>query len=1545
MRKITISAIIIILVVVTTFSDTIIPGGSVSGTWSLSGSPYIIQGNCVINSTSTLIIEPGVTVLMEPSCRFRCDGRLLAVGTEDDSIVFTATDTFLGCEGVDFKDLNNNQLDSSKMVYCRISYGIGSPFPDTYMHGGGLYIKNSSKILISNCLISNNKTCNMTGISGASGPSGSGQDGEPGGPAYSGNGGAIYCFDSDIAIINCTFTNNRTGDAVGGNGGDGGSHSGWYEGYGGDAGSGGESISGSGGAIYLENSDIILDNSIFDHNYTGLASGGSGGAGGFAFGQEAAFGGDGGNGGIASSGNGGTIFCKQSSAFFTNCLLYANMVGNADGGDGGSGGGASTSVGGMSVPGEGGLGGNAYAGDGAVIAEVDCFGAFANFTIADNPANGIATPGAGYPAGLGYDSEYLVYGQGSVFYNSIIRNNSLQALSPQNSYYYCCTMPAMPGMGNITLDPYFVESPAGEYFLSQTAAGQPVQSPCVDAGNPSSSLIGGTTRTDSIPDAGTLDMGFHYFAQNQLAIVSISQNEFNFSVLWGGGNPPADTLIISSVQGIPLIYTVEEDLDWLSLSPASGAIPPSDTIVVTADISGLEPGIYEGDVEINCPGSIINQFLIHVTLSISNTLNGSLSGAIGPGLFCVTGNLQVDVSDTLIIRPGTKLQFAGQYEILVNTNAVLTAIGNPTDSIFFETFPGNQSWRGIFFSSSNGSELSYCSITNSYDSGIKCHASELTINHSIIADNTGASGGGIFFSDFSRLNIFDSRISGNHAVNGGGIYGYNNCSALLNNCIIEDNLADQKGGGLSFQNYTTIDEFILEDCQIAGNQAGDTGGGLYTYLYTDTKLKYCLFYDNSSPHGGAIQVGTHVDLTIENGTICANTSTYSIIGQDIYTNTHLNSTLVAFNNGIGLEFDYGEYTDSLHYCCFFGNMQNYSGSGPNIPIGFAQNSLVNFNSDSCDVYYNIFLNPLFVNAQNGDFHLTQASPAIDAGDPFHPLDPDGTIADIGYEYFNQGSTGVSVSGYCYWDFGCHHEGTKVKFTSGAFADSTFTATTGYYHQDVPDGVYDILFEHAGFDDVLLTGISCLPPSLIIPNVTLQANDSTSYPLYGPQTGTLPDHIYTVGNNIQVIAGDTLVIEPGAEFYFYNQAALIVNGVLLAEGTVLDSIRFLPADGNALWDGITIYNTSEQGSLLRYCRISGSNDKGILINGDNCLLANSLLDSNYYRAVHILGDVQVSECSIINNGLEPTPTQNGGGIYCSSIDTVSIEDCLISGNNAYQGAGIYATVDVNIIGCQITNNAAESLGGGLFLHANAAPFVSRVINCSISQNSSGWQASAVFCTSTMLTFNNTIVSDNSGGPAIRVDGDTPDLTYCDFYNNSGGNYGSTMIPPGFGDLIQTNANGDSCDIYNNIFLDPLFTDPQNGDFHLTAQSPCIDAGDPLSPLDPDSTIADIGAFYFDQSVGIADIETETIPTAFNFYPCYPNPFNPEITLKFDIPQACIGSLKIYDVSGREVQSLVTGHLSLGKHQVVWDGISCGSGVYFVRLEAGDYAKTQKIILLK
>ena len=79
--------------------------------------------------------------------------------------------------------------------------------------------------------------------------------------------------------------------------------------------------------------------------------------------------------------------------------------------------------------------------------------------------------------------------------------------------------------------------------------------------------------------------------------------------------------------------------------------------------------------------------------------------------------------------------------------------------------------------------------------------------------------------------------------------------------------------------------------------------------------------------------------------------------------------------------------------------------------------------------------------------------------------------------------------------------------------------------------------------------------------------------------------------------------------------------------------------------------------------------------------------------------------------------------------------------------------------------------------------------------------------------------------------------------------------------------------------------------------------------------------------------------------FPNPFNAKTVISYQLTADSYVELMVYDVQGREVQSLVTGHLSLGQHEVVWDAEGMSSGIYFVRLQAGDLVQARKMLLIK
>ena len=185
-------------------APTEIPAGDVSGTWTKANSPYNINGEITVPDSLTLTIEPGVEVVFTGHYKFNVQGRLLAIGTETDTIVFTINDTTGfnnltipdgGWHGIRFIDTPSNN-DSSKIVFCKLQYGKANTGAGYYDRMGGALCANINKLLVSHCMFRNNITYSTD--------------------IYVTAGGAIAIF-SNPTIEFCEFTENRSswGAAIG----------------------------------------------------------------------------------------------------------------------------------------------------------------------------------------------------------------------------------------------------------------------------------------------------------------------------------------------------------------------------------------------------------------------------------------------------------------------------------------------------------------------------------------------------------------------------------------------------------------------------------------------------------------------------------------------------------------------------------------------------------------------------------------------------------------------------------------------------------------------------------------------------------------------------------------------------------------------------------------------------------------------------------------------------------------------------------------------------------------------------------------------------------------------------------------------------------------------------------------------------------------------------------------------------------------------------------------------------------------------------------
>ncbi len=137
---------------------------------------------------------------------------------------------------------------------------------------------------------------------------------------------------------------------------------------------------------------------------------------------------------------------------------------------------------------------------------------------------------------------------------------------------------------------------------------------------------------------------------------------------------------------------------------------------------------------------------------------------------------------------------------------------------------------------------------------------------------------------------------------------------------------------------------------------------------------------------------------------------------------------------------------------------------------------------------------------------------------------------------------------------------------------------------------------------------------------------------------------------------------------------------------------------------------------------------------------------------------------------------------------------------------------------------------------------------------------------------------------------------------------------------------------------------------------------ISPIELSRLTGNLsGTFYLDDirlvaappsamPTAVLEEHTDVQPTAFALAQNYSNPFNPETTIRFDLPQAQEIELAIYNLAAQRVATLVQGYREAGSYSVRWDGVTdagleLASGVYFYRLTAGERVETRKLLLLR
>jgi len=210
---------------------------------------------------------------------------------------------------------------------------------------------------------------------------------------------------------------------------------------------------------------------------------------------------------------------------------------------------------------------------------------------------------------------------------------------------------------------------------------------------------------------------------------------------------------------------------------------------------------------------------------------------------------------------------------------------------------------------------------------------------------------------------------------------------------------------------------------------------------------------------------------------------------------------------------------------------------------------------------------------------------------------------------------------------------------------------------------------------------------------------------------------------------------------------------------------------------------------------------------------------------------ITNCQIIAN----SASFGGGGFYLNG-SSPTIKNCIISGNVAPEGGAIYSHVPGNplIVNCTISGNVASNSAGAIYCYDSS--------NLSIS-HSILWGDTAPYASEIMV--------GNMGGPT------SIQISYCDIQG------GEQNVK------LADGCTADGCTVEwgeGNIDSDPCFVNPDNNDYHLLEESPCIDAGDPEFVLGPDETDIDGNPRVSGEKIDIgADEFVASIPATVKIMP--------------------------------------------------------------------------------
>ena len=778
-----------------------------------------------------------------------------------------------------------------------------------------------------------------------------------------------------------------------------------------------------------------------------------------------------------------------------------------------------------------------------------------------------------------------------------------------------------------------------------------------------------------------------------------------------------------------------------------------------------------------------------------------------------------------------------------NQTSVMRIVNVDHATVSQLTITGGLEWYGggIYCGASGPNLVNISIIGNSsshFGGGMYCSENSSPVLTDVtISDNSAeADGGGIYCTESNPI-LTNTTMVNNSAVDGGGIYCDNESAAILENVILSGNSAIYVGGGIYCDDNSNM---MLHDVTVTGNTANHKGGGL-SIMDSNPDLLSVVLTDNTADDGGGIYCYRSspilINVVISNnldggGLYCSEGS--SPILEDVTIADNVGSGIRCTDNSnpelteVTISGNTGSRGGGLYCHDSSPSLNNVSISG-NFAAGEGAYGGGLYCYDSNPTLVNVEIIGNYAGDDGGGIHCYGSAPSMT-------------------EVTVSGNTAGSSGGGMYCDYNSPVNLTNVTITgNSAIAENGFGGFGG--------GICFIQTNPSLTDVTITDNLAFLRGGGIYAFNTFDLGFSNEnrcniYSNVVQSRGRGADIYSTESISVAV---DTFSVMIPTDFHASPIDSFTFD-IWNAITDQTDADLFVSPDGDNSNDGLSletpletihqalniifadsanqktitlangVYSPSSNGEffpldIVEYVSIVGESRSGVILDAEN----NS--------GVIIIDEVNHSEISnlTVTGGL----TDEGGGIHCR-LSTVALSDISIIGNAATgehhgRGGGIFSNYsDLSLTRVVIANNSATTEGGGMYSNSSNIEMTQVTIAGNTAVTDGGgvfaYDISSIILTNSIL-WNDfpTEVSFYEYYPENYLT-----VAYSDIMGGESG-----IITTGYDEIFWLEGNLDQ---------DPLFVNPAIGDFHLQPESPCIDAGDPDSPLDPDGTIADMGAFY-------------------------------------------------------------------------------------------------------